>query len=311
MHHKESALNLLNEIIEALSSQTGSLTDALLKTKVLLHKIGHQELVEWVNNELNGYPNDDTLPEYRILPAQVLVNASNSAYRVTSHPVPLGHLTKDQRETLETAKMNQSLAVLEKLVEKPDGHLQAAIPMELNGLLGKGLANGYQIQRAWCDIGQASVAQIFVQVRSRLLDFVLGLQDQLGDDVSEQEIKTKANLLDASGLFNNAIFGNNTTIVVGAHNKQQVTNITIKGDFATLAEELRQHGIKEPDITDLEQAIKADNGAQELSDKKFGPSVRTWLQSMFSKAVDSSWQIELGVVSSFLATSLQKYYGWP
>lgn len=47
-------MKLLNEIIDALSSQDSSLTDALLKTKVLLHKIGHKELVEWVNRELNG-----------------------------------------------------------------------------------------------------------------------------------------------------------------------------------------------------------------------------------------------------------------
>ncbi|MHB1099213.1 MAG: AbiTii domain-containing protein [Burkholderiales bacterium] len=304
-------MNLLNEIIEALSSQSGSLTDALLKTKVLLHKIGHQELVEWVNNELNGYSSNDNLPEYRILPAQVLVNASNMAYQITSHPIPLGHLTKEQRESLETARMHESLAVLEKLVEKPGGHLQAAIPMEANGLLGRGLSNGYIIQRAWCDIGQASVAQIFVQVRSRLLDFVLGLQDQLGDNVSEQEIKQKADSFDASSLFNNAIFGNNTTIVVGANNKQQVTNITVKGDFHTLAKELRQHGIKEPDISSLELAIKNDYEAPELIEKKFGPSVRVWLQGMLSKAVDSSWQIELGVASSLLATALQNFYGWP
>ena len=278
---------------------------------MLLHKIGHKELVEWVNNELNGYPDDDSLPEYRILPAQVLVNASNMAYQVTSHPIPLGHLTKEQREPLEHARMNESLAVLEKLVEKPGGHLQASIPMEANGLLGQGLANGYQIQRAWSEIGHASVAQIFVQVRSRLLDFVLGLQDQLGENVSEQEIKQRAESFDASSLFKNAIFGNNTTIVVGAHNKQHVTNIAVQGNFHVLADELRQHGIKELDISALEQAIKADDGTPEIAEKKFGPSVRTWLQGMLSKAVDSSWQIELGVASSLLATALQKYYGWP
>ena len=304
-------MNLLNEIIDALSSQNGSLTDALLKTKVLLHKIGHQELVEWVNNELNGYPDGGNIPEYRILPAQVLVNASNMAYQVISHPIPLGHLSREQRESLETARMNQSLAVLEKLVEKADGHLQASIPMEANGLLGRGLANGYKIQRAWCEISQASVAQIFVQVRSRLLDFVLGLQDKLGADVSEQEIRQRADSFDASNLFNNAIFGNNTTIMVGTHNKQHVTNIAVKGDFHVLAEELRQHGVGEPDITALEQAINADAGAAEIVEKKFGPSVRGWLQGMLSKAVDSSWQIELGVASSLLATALQNYYGWP
>jgi hypothetical protein len=30
------------------------------------------ELVPWVNNELNGYPDKDSIPEYRILLVQVL-----------------------------------------------------------------------------------------------------------------------------------------------------------------------------------------------------------------------------------------------
>lgn len=304
-------MKLLNEIIDALSSQDSSLTNALLKTKVLLHKIGHKELVEWVNHELNGYPHDGDLPEYRILPAQVLANMANMRFQVNSHPIPLGHLEHEQRESLETAKMFQSLAVLEKLVEKEGGFLQAPIPMEFNGILGQGLANGFMIQRVWSSIGQADVAQIFVQVRSRLLDFVLELKDQLGDDMSDQEIKQKTDAIDASSLFNNAIFGNNTTIVVGSHNSQKVTNLSVQGDFNALAEHLRHHGVDEPNIANLETAIKQDAAAPEIEQKKFGPSVRAWLQSMLSKAVDSSWNIELGIASSLLATALQKYYGWP
>ena len=307
----EFALKILDEIIDSLSSQNASLTDALLKTKVLLHKIGHKELVEWVNHELNGYPHDGEIPEYRILPAQVLANMANMAYQVNSHPIPLGHLECEQREFLETAKMYKSLAVLEKLVEKNASYLQVPIPMEFNGVLGYGLDNGFMIQRAWRSIGQAYVAQVFVQVRSRLLDFVLGLKDQLGDDMSDQEIKQKTNSFDASSLFNNAIFGNNTTIVVGSHNTQEVTNLSIKGDFNALAEHLRHHGVDEPNIANLEEAIKRDAAASEIEQKKFGPSVRAWLQKMLSKAVDSSWNIELGVASSLLATALQNYYGWP
>lgn len=56
-------MKLINEIIDTLSSDTGKLSDALIKTKVLLHKIGHKELVPWVNNELNGYPDRDSVPD--------------------------------------------------------------------------------------------------------------------------------------------------------------------------------------------------------------------------------------------------------
>ncbi len=65
-------MKLIDEIIEILSSSDGNLTDALIKTKIVLHKIGHKELIDWVNSELNGYPNEDQVPPYRILRAQVL-----------------------------------------------------------------------------------------------------------------------------------------------------------------------------------------------------------------------------------------------
>jgi hypothetical protein len=49
---------LLDDIIAILSDSKGSLTDALLKTKVLLHQIGKKELAAWVTNELSDYPDD-------------------------------------------------------------------------------------------------------------------------------------------------------------------------------------------------------------------------------------------------------------
>lgn len=79
-------MKLIDEIIGILSSNSGVLTEALIKTKVLLYKIGHKELVVWVNKELNGYSQSDELPDYRVIAAQVRVSAANRAYKVESHP---------------------------------------------------------------------------------------------------------------------------------------------------------------------------------------------------------------------------------
>jgi hypothetical protein len=302
-------MNLIDEIVEMLSSTDGSLTGALLKTKVLLHKIGHEELVAWVNHELNGYPDSAELPEYRRLSAQVLANMTNGAWQATGHPVPLGHLTKEQRESLEIARMGQSLAVLEKMAGKGK-KLQAAIPMEANGLLSEGLASGFKIQSAWCETTTASLEQIFIQVRSRLLDFVLGLKGRLGEDVPNSEIKQRTGSIDTSGLFRSAIFGDNTTIVVGSHNTQRVTNISLKGNFDALAEHLQRYGVSGSDVAALKNAIGSDAGASELREKKHGPAVKSWLQKMLTKAVDASWQIELGVAGNLLSDALKNYYGW-
>jgi len=302
-------MKLADEIVEILSSSDGILSEALIKTKVLLHQIGHKELVSWVNKELNGYADNDELPEYRVVDAQVLVNASNVAYQVTSHPVPLGHLDKDYRSTLEKGRMPQSLAVIEQFAEGSDGTLQSSIPMEANGLLGKGLANGYQIQRAWCEIQITSVANILMQVRSRLLDFVLELSSELSGVNSAEDVKSKANQFDAANLFNHTIFGDNTTIVVGTENTQTVSNQITKNNFDALREQLSNNGVSEEDITSLEVAIKGDSNIINSDSSEYGPAVKSWLQKMLSKAVDASWQIELSIASSFLATALNNYYG--
>ena len=303
-------MKLIIEIIEILSSDTGKLSDALIKTKVLLHKIGHKDLVPWVNSELNGYPDRDSVPEYRVLPAQVLVNASNGAYRVTSRHIPMGHLEEKHREAVETAKMDQSLAVLEKFTENDSGHLQAHIPMESYGVLGKGLGNHYQIESAWSEISHASVLQILIQVRSRLLDFVLELNDQFPSELDEEQVKEKIGSVDAENLFNSAIFGDNTTILVGNSSAQTVSNVSVKGDFSVLAKTLEDNGVSEADITALNTAIEQDSSAINPESKQYGPAVKSWLQTMLAKAVDASWNIELGVVSSLLATAINSYYGW-
>ncbi|WP_423828452.1 hypothetical protein, partial [Staphylococcus aureus] len=89
--------------------------------------------------------------------------------------------------------------------------MHSHIPMEMNGLLSKNLANGYIVQRAWCEIPMASASNILMQVRSRLLDFILELSGEFSSANTDEEIKDKASNFDASNLFNHTIFGDNTT----------------------------------------------------------------------------------------------------
>jgi hypothetical protein len=216
-------MSLLGEIIRELSNQSSSLTQALLKVKVLLHRVGHKELIgEWVNYELNGYPRDSVLPPYRILHAQIHATLYNAAWRVEDHQIPMMHLGDEKRSAFEVCKVNQSLAEMEKLVSGSGTTLHLEIPLEFNGILGRGLGNGFRIQCAWKEISCASVEQIFVQVRSRLLDFLLSIQDEIGENVPDDELRAKTRSLDTRTLFENAIFGDNTVIQIGDLNTQDV-----------------------------------------------------------------------------------------
>jgi hypothetical protein len=303
-------MKLLADVIAELSSPQPSLIDALVKTKVLLHKLGRKDLVEWVNNEINGYPDDAPLPAYRVVPAQVKGNVTNNAYSYNDHPLPTMHLTKEQRRGLEDLEMRDSIAVLENLAKQDKNGLQRPLPIEYGALFNKALSGGYKVQQAWCDIGVGRFSQIVTQVRSKLLDFLLELQEKVGAEVSEEEAKRVAQSPETASMFNHAIFGDNVTILVGNQNQQNVRNEIKKGDFAALAAYLESKNVARTDVQALEQAIKADEGTADVNSQRFGPRVRSWLSSMLDKAVETSWQIELGIASSLLTNALQAYYRW-
>jgi hypothetical protein len=303
-------MKLIEEIIDILGAQNPNLTNALVKTKILLHKLGKKDLTEWVNNEINGYSETADVPPYRTVSAQVLANFANIAYQYSRHPIPLSHLDKEKRESLETTKLRQSLSVLEQFAADGGGSIQSPIPLEANHLLGKGLDPSYHIQRAWCEISTSAITQILTEVRSRLLDFVLELSGKFDDGLTDKEVLDISADIDTSSMFNNAIFGNNTTILVGNHNKQSVEIQVVKNDFETLGDFLKARNVTETDIQDLHSALDKDNDSPDVAKKEFGPAVKGWLKSMLSKAVDTSWQIEIGIAGSFLADALKKYYGW-
>jgi AbiTii len=299
-------MQLLDEIITLLSDQKGSLTDALLKTKVVMHKIGHKELAEWVNDELNGYAKGKEVPPYRIIPSRPYAQLRDIAFVYNNQALPTGHLKSEEREYLTVNKMRESIAVLEGY-SKHEGHLMSPLPPEFHKRLGKVLTQGIWIESAWIQTEPSQIVNTVVEVRSRLLDFALGLQDKLGD-VKESEVKEAAKGIDAPGMFQHTVFGDNTTIVIGNQNTTNIKNLVKKGDFASLAATLKERGVADGDVQELQVAITSDAGQVDAETKTFGPAVRGWMSRMMAKVVDASWNIELGVAGGLLTEALKAYY---
>jgi hypothetical protein len=303
-------MKLLNELVERLSGEQPSLTDALMKTKVLLHQLGQKDLVGWVNLELNGYPNDVSVPEYRVLNTHVQANVSNDAYTYNDQQLPTLHLGEEVRLKFERYEMRDSISVLEGLARNDTKGLSISIAPEFYGILSKPLNSGYQVQQAWRAVGPGRLAQILTQVRSRLLDFVLELSEKVGEEMTEEDIKRVGRSPETASMFNHAIFGDNVTILVGDHSRQTVTNRISRGDFEALKSVLQERNVGVVDLDNLRSAIEADANGEDVKAKRFGPRVRGWIKTMLSKAVDTSWQVEIGIASNLLTDALKAYYGW-
>jgi hypothetical protein len=301
-------MKLFDELIDALSDEKTSLSDGLLKTKVLMHKLGQKEFAEWVRRELEGYPRDAKLPDYRMLHAGLYGNFSNIAYQYTKQTLPTGHLSEKERKLFTELDMRESIAALTQLAGAESGLLRREFPPESFHLLEKALQPGTHISSVWGQVGTGAVINILTQVRSRLLDFVLDLREKVGDNPSDAAVREVGEMPETTKAFSQAIYGNNnvSTIVVGNENRVKVE--VKAGDFSALEALLRKHGIEEADTNALHAAIDEDAKAGR-DGEGFGPRVKTWIREMMGKVVEGSWAIELGIAGNLLTDALKAYYG--
>lgn len=299
-------MKLIDDIIELLSDRKGSLTDALLKTKVLMHKIGHKELAEWVNDELNGYPEDKPVPPYRVINSRLVGNLQNIAYFHNNVSLPTQHLSANARKHFQENQMRESISVLEQLANNPEGHLAVPLGPEYHHHIEKVL-DGFWVQRMWIQVEPTQLLHGLTEVRSRLLDFVLGFQDELGD-VNEDEVRDAARNINTSAMFHGAVFGDNATVVIGEKNTTHIKNSVKKGDFESLAAVLKEAGVAQADIAILGRAIEQDKSVVDTEKGQLGPAVKGWMSKMLDKAINAAWNIELGVAAGLLTNALQTFY---
>jgi len=114
-------MTLLDEIVDLLSG-TGSLETALLKTKVLLHQIGHKELVTWVNSELNGYLDTGDMPAYRTISAHPCAHVTWGNQQQQNYTLPLYQLNEKQRDQVYKLRINSAIGTVEQQIKTYRGN---------------------------------------------------------------------------------------------------------------------------------------------------------------------------------------------
>lgn len=298
-------MKIINNLIDELTDKSEFLTDILIKTKVLAYKLKNSELKTWIDNELNGYQTEN-VPDYRIVGCQLVGTISNGFQRANNYPIPLVGFDEDLKEKILTFKLSQSISTLDHFINQEKGEkMQINVPSEIYGYLSKDFGSGFVVEYAKREIDKTQVIQLLTAVRTKLLDFLLQLNDEFGDDENEKKLAEEQTKKKVSSMFHSSVFGNNTTIIVGDNNTQNVTNIT-KGNFKSLEKVLKDNGVSKSDIQELQKVIDIDKP----TNQQFGEGVKKWMSKMLTKAVEGSWEISLGAAGSLLADAVATYYGW-
>jgi hypothetical protein len=83
-----------------------------------------------------------------------------------------------------------------------------------------------------------------------------------------------------------------------------------RGSLTVLNERLRETGLPESDIQELQRAIKADEGEPKPSDHHhFGENVGKWMGDTLKKAATGAIKVGTDVIATVATKALKDYYG--
>jgi hypothetical protein len=306
---------MISDIIEILSDDAKSLVTPLLKVKVLATRIGNEELLKWVNNELEGYENRADLPDYRVAAATPRANLQQGYARKNKVVLPISYFDEELVNQLVEYPFYQGVKALESIADGKSGDtIVKQFGDDFSAVLtAMGAKKGLPVRivDAWTEVHVSAAIHSLSVIRTKLLELLLELEKNfpnIDEDVKADKIdkaKVNATIITIMNNFNTS--GDGNVINTGDSNSFN-TNISInKGDNAALQNELRKIGVADTDIVELMEILKTDKPNETKG--TLGPETSGWAQKMIGKTLDKSWDFATGTAAGLLTELLKGYFG--
>lgn len=182
--------DLLQQLQEATINSNRSLTDALRYAKVLSARLRHPTLAAWAECELDGYPKDAKVPQYRnmqlTLKGHFLGPAGSSLKNGhIPHANLVAALGREGADLWRTFQVRQGIAECEHLAST-EHDLRVQVPPDLIRRIGSHVYTGMNCVDAFAPLSASTFRGLLDTVRNRLLSFVLELEGSHGVQIRDE-----------------------------------------------------------------------------------------------------------------------------
>ena len=225
-----------SQIIKDIANNTVDLQTALKRTKVLLQEFDDEKLLEWVNYEIEGYPSDAEVPEYRKILGQPYCSyfkgSMMSHITYTDVPMSLGDMPEENKKEFHYMDITQGIETLKHFVND-NKEIGRIIPAEYYPYIAKCNNDmGMIITSATVKFNMPDVFNIFPKVENKLLDILRYLEKQFGSEsIDDLDIDLNSKSKEELEKITNHIYVmiyNDQSITVGDKNKIKGSNIASK-----------------------------------------------------------------------------------
>jgi hypothetical protein len=216
-------MSLLRDIQSAAIDSAVPLATLLRMCKVLAARLGNAEFKKWIDDELNGYTSEETLPSYRTLHVNSKGHFSGPFQSgLNNADIPLSCVPEEFRERLSHSHMMEPIAALEALVIKSNsGTAREPWNPDLVAHVGGEIYEGMNCMQAWKVIPLTAVVAALDSVRTRVLNFVLEIEAEAPDAGEAPVNSNPVPQEKVHQIFNTYVSGNVQNLATASSNVRQ------------------------------------------------------------------------------------------
>jgi AbiTii-like protein len=244
------------------------LSHLLRKALILSKRLAYPPLGEWAQRELEGYPGNAELPDYRARRSSQVEGRFEAGLGTGFvNPIPSANVEEEHRKDLFSFELRGGVAQYEQLAAEDS----LRVPWDQNfvSYYRGSFYPDFALESAWRTVSPGQLTQVLDSVRTRLLNFVLEIEGENPDAGEAEPGEAPIESARVTQIFNQTFHGDNTAFAAAGANVNQTQQTTV--DLDVVRETADAFGISVEDRESLMKAVEQDgNLAGDNTRKWFG-----------------------------------------
>lgn len=309
-------MSLLREIQVSLLEERSDLGPILLKLRFLAARLGSDILEDWVQHEMNGYPEDVSVPDYRKASISYSGTFSNMYQTLNKVTIPEYLIKQHAGEQWLHIDIRDPLSVIDAMVARRSEYSKSdqrygVSTGNLKLLLQDKIYDGLPMIEMYSEFGPGAFIGIQSTVRAKVLELTLELEKIVPDAanivISNPSEAPRIDSDSVSNVMQQIInYGNVTNVQTSGDNA--TVNIQVaQGNKGDLIKALISGGFPEEDALEIASIIESEEPDQE--NKTFGRKAQAWIGDKVARGTAAAWKAGLDVATDVLTKAALKYYG--
>lgn len=250
-------MSLIRDIQAATVAPNVDITNLLRMCKLLAARISHQQLADWADRELNGYPNVDSLPEYRTLEVLSYGRFVGHYKKAEALQIPIGMLPERLHAKYQNAHMGQAISVYAGFDLTGTGSLREPWDVSVALKYASPLVPDTQCVEAWKEIPFGAIHRLLDAVKTRILGYVIDLEREAPNagetPIGSQPPVSRERM---TQIFNTNIAGNVGNVANASNDFTQTSTAGVPAeDWQALVARLQELGLTSDDMENMQPEL--------------------------------------------------------